>query len=373
MPADGAAQKLGKESNPLGSQIMEVNMGLVMRDGTKVTIEGVRRVSWDTGEMCEFASCLVSALTCLGDPIPYDYVMGTSGVAFRFTLDPGRWEFGNYGILNTAPDRYAPIRRAFAAVGYAHTLHEPGAFRDDAARIMDSIDRGIPVLAFGVVGPSDCCILTGYDEGGDVLLGWSTYQDIPDDHDIPPDVTGYFRKPGWHANARGAVLIGPKSGAVHPRTIYLDALRWAVERLRVQAMGPLATGLRGLEVWAQEMTDPQYFPTGDADTMGQRYVSTAINMTMLRDHCLAEPFLRRAIADVPEFEPELSQAVVCYGEVKRLRDGMDELIADNFSQKAMQAIADPEIRRRYAGAILHIRDAEDRAAAAMEALLRRCC
>ena len=57
-------------------------------------------------------------------------------------------------------------------------------------RIMDSINRGIPVLAFGVVGPSDCCIITGYDQGGDVLLGWSTYQDIPEDHNIPHDVTG---------------------------------------------------------------------------------------------------------------------------------------------------------------------------------------
>jgi len=36
---------------------------------------------------------------------------------------------------------------------------------------MESIDRGIPVLAFPVVGPSDCCIITGYDEGGEVLLG----------------------------------------------------------------------------------------------------------------------------------------------------------------------------------------------------------
>ena len=75
---------------------------------------------------------------------------------------------------------------------------------------MDSINRGIPVLAFGVVGPSDCCIITGYDQGGDVLLGWSTYQDIPEDHNIPHDVTGYFGKPGWHENIPGYILIGAK-------------------------------------------------------------------------------------------------------------------------------------------------------------------
>jgi hypothetical protein len=78
--------------------------------------------------------------------------------------------------------------------------------------IMDSIERGVPVLAYHVVGPSDCCNITGYDEGGEVLLGWSTYQDNPEDHNIPPDVTGYFRKPGWHENLQGYILVGEKLG-----------------------------------------------------------------------------------------------------------------------------------------------------------------
>ncbi len=80
-------------------------MSSVTIDGEKVYIPGVRRISWDTGEMCEFASALVSALGCFGESISYDFVMGTSGVAFRFTLDPGEWDFGNYSIQNIAPDR----------------------------------------------------------------------------------------------------------------------------------------------------------------------------------------------------------------------------------------------------------------------------
>ncbi len=66
-----------------------------------------------------------------------------------------------------------------------------------------------------MVGPSDCAILTGYDEDGDILLGWSTYQDIPDDHDIPHDATGYFRKPGWHTNTPATILIGEKLPQTH--------------------------------------------------------------------------------------------------------------------------------------------------------------
>ncbi|MBN1877817.1 MAG: hypothetical protein JXA33_26590 [Anaerolineae bacterium] len=346
-------------------------MSIVKTESKKVYIEGVRRISWDTGEMCEFASALVSAMMCLGENLPYPYVMGTSGVAFRFTLNPGAWDFGNYGIRNISADAYAPIRRAIDAVGYAYTLGEKTTWQDDATNITASIDKGIPVLAYGVVGPSDCCIIAGYDEQGKVLLGWSTYQDIPDDHNIPHDVTGYFRKPGWHDNLGGYILIGDKKERPPLQTIYADALKWAVYLMKTPSMGDKLTGLEALKIWAEEMTQEKYFPDGDEETLGWRYVSAAVNMTMLRDHCSAEAFLRQVLEDVPDFQPELSLAAECYGDVKRIRNGMDAIIGDNFSEQAMRAIAIPEMRRAHADAILQIRDKEQEAVTHIEQLIER--
>jgi len=134
------------------------------------------------------------------------------------------------------------------SIGYEYTLCEKASRQSDTAEITVSIDRGSPVLAFRVVGPSGCCIITGYDEGGEVLLGWSTYQDIPDDHYIPHDVTGYFRKPDWHDKLRGYILIGAKKGHRPLRAIYLDALSWAVHLMRTPMMGNKCTGLEGLTV-----------------------------------------------------------------------------------------------------------------------------
>lgn len=351
-------------------------MGTVREEQGKVFIEGVRKVSWDTGEMCEFASTLVSALESLGEHIPYHYILGTSGVSFRFTLNPGAWDFTNYRILNINPDRYEPVRRAFAAVGYACSHYEAGAFADDAARIMESIHRGIPVIAFQVCGPSDCSIITGYDEGGDILLGWSTFQDIPEDHNIPHDETGYFRKPGWHENCPGYIVIGSKVERPPLRAVYLDALQWAVHLMRSPLMANRATGLEGLRVWADEMVADEmvmekYFPLGDAEVMGNRYVSAAINLTMLRDHCMAEPFLRQAAEEVPDFQVELQSAAGCYSEVKRLVAEMEALMSDDFSERALKAIYDPGIRRSYANTILHIRDVEEEALQSIERLLTR--
>jgi hypothetical protein len=346
-------------------------MPTVKREGSKVYIEGVRRLSWDTGEMCEFASALVAALEVLGERVAYPFVMGTSGAAFRFTLDPGAWNFGNYGIRNIAADPYAAMRRALDATGYTYSIHEQGSRNEDLARIVASLERGAPVLAYPVVGPSDCCILTGYDEGGDVLLGWSTYQDIPDDHDIPHDSTGYFRKPGWHDNLVGYVILGDKHSPPPRRAVYGEALAWAVALLRTPMRPEHVTGLEGLRMWAAEMQDPQYFPEDDEDTLGWRYVSAAVNMTMLRDHCTADPFLTQMAMDEPEWATELDLAIACYAEVSRLRDEMDLVMGDNFSEAAMKAIGDAQARRTYAELILQIRLREAEAAAHLERIVTR--
>ena len=346
-------------------------MATVRLEGSKVYIEGVRKIAWDSGEMCEFASALTAAMGCLGEHISYHYVMGTSGAAFRFTLNPGEWDFGNYGIRSISADPNEPIRRAIEAVGYEYILCERASKQDDTARIIASIARGTPVLAFRVVGPSDCCIITGYDEGGEVLLGWSTYQDIPDDHNIPHDPTGYFRKPGWHDNLGGYILIGAKMERPPQRAIYLDALKWAVYLMRTPRMGHKYTGLEALRVWAEEMSQEKYFPEGNDQVLGHRYVSAAINMTMLHDHRSAAPFLRQVVEEQPDSAPELSPAVACYTEVYRLRDSLDGLIKDDFSEKAMKGIADPDIRRAYADIVLQIRDQEEEAVAHIERVLER--
>ena len=66
-------------------------------------------------------------------------------------------------------------------------------------RIIESIDGGHPVIGFGVVGPPEACIITGYDDGGEVLIGWSLFQEHLDPtHDISGDDEDDM-KPPTHA------------------------------------------------------------------------------------------------------------------------------------------------------------------------------
>ena len=95
------------------------------------------------------------------------------------------------------------------------------------------------------------------------------------------------------------------------------------------------------------------------------YISSTINVTMLKNHGSAEPFLRQVAQELPEVAAVADR----YRQVNRLQEGMDELIRDDFSPGAMSAIADPRTRRAFAERILQIRDKEEEAVAHFERFL----
>ena len=186
-------------------------------DPDRVVLEGVPRVGYyfdvqkheDSKMRCPedvpFPSCLRACLEFLGDGLGcrkiglcgrpwglgcgYAYLMGVTGVAFQLSWKDG-WHPDNVASWLVGTDPAEVFRRGFAAIGYDHEilrhrdLREQGDDNDGFARsrIIESIrDKGRPVIAHGVIGPPEECIITGYDEGGDVLIGWSFFQtDVAD-------------------------------------------------------------------------------------------------------------------------------------------------------------------------------------------------
>lgn len=139
--------------------------------------------------------------------------------------------------------------------------------------------------------------------------------------------------------------------------------------MRMPENGRMCTGLTALGVWAEEMQQEQYFPVGNDQVLMDRYISTTISMTQLRDHDSAAPFLRQVAAEEPNLAPELDQAIACFSESSRLREQLNDLIADDFSVQAIKAIGDPDRRRAFASIILKIRAKEEEATPVLERLL----
>ena len=346
-------------------------MATVVREQGRAYIEGVRRIAWgaDEGCGCEFAMALVSALEALGDSVPYHHVMGVTGAAFRLTVHCNPWDPGSYSARAMAPDPAAPIRRAFEAVGRAYTLCEMSSEGDDAARIKTSIDIGLPVLAHGVVGPSDCSIVTGYDEDGAVLMGWSTYQDIPFDHDEAPDATGYFRKHGWHANTRGYILLGDRVNRRPLPAVHRDALELAVHLVRQREVNGNPAGLGAYGYWADALLDDRDFPAGDAPALGGPYLGILCNLMMVDDRRAAVDFLYDAATHLPDSAVALREAASHYEETGRLRTRLTALLAEDFSEPAILSLAERELREEYASVLRAIQRCDTCAIEAIERAL----
>ncbi len=247
---------------------------------SRILLEGVPKVGFydpNRGEAPEdipFPSCLAAAVRYLGAELPwlpqptgapldYGYALGlaASGMAFGLRWKAG-WQPDNVDQMLSA-DPAEIIRRAFSAVGYGYTLlsreGDPdgaGTAADEArfrTAIIDSLRRGVPVLAFGVVGPPECCLITGCDGDGEVLMGWNFFAQMPPfSAGLAFESNGMFRKPGWFPETHSLLLIGEPTA---PALDLPDTLRWAVAVARQNSLWGHATGHAAYGAWANQLND----------------------------------------------------------------------------------------------------------------------
>lgn len=166
---------------------------------TRNVIPNLLKVDWsDTSRQNEFVNSVVSALNAIGENLTYDYVCAISGSAFRMSFSMPtvqEWNHGNYHVINTP----IIIEHTFKMLGYKVSHRIRDDYEDDKKAIIESIDKGFPVISLeGVINCSDACVISGYDNDGNVLLGYSPFMHIKDDHNEVHDDTGYFRKSNWY-------------------------------------------------------------------------------------------------------------------------------------------------------------------------------
>lgn len=362
-------------------------------------LEGVPRVSYerpDGGwEFTPFASCLRSCMEFLGEDYTYEYIVATSGAAFRLMWAPHVWDFGNVDILWMAEDTLEPFRRAFEAVGYGYEViaksqadsdeksscvGAAGIIRSSAIGvdgrtadkagfkrcIIESIqNKGKPVLAFGVVGPPECCIITGYDEDGDTLIGWSFFQDGSE---------AYFRKNDWYADTCGLILIGEKQQVPSLSELHQNSLEWALKVLGAYRVEDHNGGPDAYTAWAQDMMRDEDFPSDGLETLRNRLTCHYDAMSMLAERNYAAKFLRQIANHEPNMAQDLEKAAECLEEsgllISKMHEATGGYIPPDDDEK-LKKLAGPVVRRQIADAILEARDKHTEAAHHIEQALAK--
>ncbi|HSV74427.1 MAG TPA: hypothetical protein VLH79_11780 [Chthonomonadales bacterium] len=318
-------------------------------------LPGVPRIGYDV-HLCPFTGSLHAALQYVRDPADYDFLMGVTGACFRRFWE--RDDGGNVDLMYLGRE---PIRRAAEALNRELTVVSHADRDAMVSAIKESIGRGRPVIAFGIIGPPEAGLVTGYDRGGDVLMGWSYFQD--------GSLPGYFQQSDWHARAAwpgdmGCVVIGDRE--VWPGPSKLETLRasleWALDLTLTERRPETPRHLSGLaayDAWAAALEVDADYPADDPETMGTRLMVHGDQCVMLEERHTAARYLRSMASEAPGAEADLMAAADLYDQAAEARAypwGHD------MGEAARTGLADPATRREIAREVRAARDAEARAA-----------
>jgi len=324
-------------------------------------LENVPELRFDKGDLT-FAGTVAACMEFMGEQVTYDFVMGVSGGAFKLLWHP-KWCPSSGDIMLIGEEVW---RRTFGALGY-HYEHLPrtnaGGERDEfRRRIMASIDAGRPVLAAGVVGPPEKCVVAGYEEKGDVLLGHSYFHD---------GSKGYFRKSDWYDDCWGLTLIGDKTEAPGKREILRSSLEWAVELARTPERNGYVSGLAAYDAWAAALRRDEDFPEGDPEALKFKcLVHANVVLCVLLDARRSAAAFLTSMGEADH--SELPQAArVYHEETSVLEEAMKLSPFEQSPENDRRKLLDAKVRAKLADLVLAAKAEEERALALVERALSR--
>ncbi|UCC39329.1 MAG: RNA polymerase sigma factor [Candidatus Aminicenantes bacterium] len=380
----------GKDFNDRIRRVLEKVPVITFQLHQKKETSGIRRCP----ESMAFPSCLRSYLEYVGDDMGYKkitihnkdwrldttyvYLMGTTGSAFRLSWKSG-WYMGNPAIVLISDDSFAPYRRGMESVGYAYEMadKEEKRIKEEHFRkkIIESIqEKRHPVIANGVVGPPVDCLITGFDEEGDVLIGWSFFQGAREfSADLEFEPSGYFRKRNWFKDTQRLVIIGKKKGRPSKEKIYKDTLEWAIKIIRTPIVhGDCHSGLAAYEAWAEAILQDEEFADKKVKELMHRYhVHQDASGMVAEGRWYAYQFLQKVTEDVSCPKEEVSQAAQCFDEEHSLMWQLWSLVGGpGASAEKAKTFKDPEVRRKSADIILKAREQDQRAADCLKRALK---
>jgi hypothetical protein len=320
----------------------------------------------------------------------YAFLVGVSGAAAFLSWKEG-WHGDNIALFYMSADPLAPERRIFETIGCEYEYLPKTAGGDGEAhfrqRIIERIDAGRPVIGYGIIGPPEPALITGYDEDGDVLTGWSFFQEFPEfKGGVTFEPSGYFRKRDWFKDTGGLMLIGERTTRPSLGETYRRALSWLVTVTRrplsnpdPQASEPYRdrhTGLAAYEAWAEHLLRDEAFPADDEATLRARYTvhNDAVG-TVAEGRWYGSQFLLETTNVVDnglsqKAMEDLLHAAALYAGEHTLMWRLWDLAGGISNPEAYRTLADPALRREMVEVIRQARDKDAQAADHLERALQ---
>ncbi|MCL2773432.1 MAG: helix-turn-helix domain-containing protein [Oscillospiraceae bacterium] len=271
-------------------------------------------------QVTPFPMCLQAVLNYMGQNISYTQIMAASGAAFRQRWDAGGWNLAAVDIRFTYEEHLKPFELAFKGAGRSYKILEnpnkPKSVTKEAALelIKSEIDCGRPVIALGVVGPPEACIVTGYRDNGEKLLGWSLFQNgsgFGGAFDI--DESGYFIKDNWWENTEAVMSVGEEVNEYTPVKEVLKNALMLMTTERVETYGGIKRpgssfygGQAAYEAWAKAVEGDSFF-TGSSNVSDICYCQGDAEEMLGGGRYYAAEYIGSLSAQYPHLSKELAE------------------------------------------------------------------
>ncbi len=349
----------------------------------------------------------------------YAWLMGTTGLAFRFTWKKS-WDIGIVSAYLIGKKADTVFERAYRSIGYSYGLlrtrysakekslsaREKKELRETAKRIvMENIDKKRPVIAHGVIGPPEECLITGYDEDGEAVTGWNVFQDpgrgspswyadtdgdgvmeLNADRLVGYEPSGYFRKHDWFKDTWSVMYVVGKEKEPERGAVCRDSLEWALEVIRKDKLyiREFENGISAYRACADSV-ERLKIGADKPEELRSRYMVFVSAVAMIIDNrTYARLFLNGIAEEYMEISKPLSVASELYMEEIRSvwriwnllgirKEGPEawpSVKRDHDIGRSLALFADAVIRSECAGIIRGAVDFEIGAAEAIEAALR---
>lgn len=333
----------------------------IERIGDSCILYGVPKVEYRYDECTPFPSCLKACLNYMGQQADYSSLMAASGAAFRLRWNMNRWDGGNVDIQYVYEDPLEAFRRSFQAVGRkVRMLSRKGSSKEQfKAFIREEINCGRPVIALGIIGPPEACILTGYTDNGETLLGWNFFQGNPEfDRERETHECGYFIAHNWWENDCTSLLmaIGEESGEPAYIRELLENAMDVLTKERIVIGDPdssekriYAGGQAAFDAWAGAIGNDREFPDNAVlPLLFERTMFQTDAQTMVgegRSH--ASCWLHKVGDKYPEISDlclkaaqQFRDAAECTLEMYKIKGGFEQ------NEHNIRTLARPDIRKQ---------------------------
>lgn len=335
-----------KYFSPMNIQI-NIEGGFIM---SRRLIPNVEKLYENKTENYMFPSCMRSAMSALGEDKEYDFSFfsGVTGDFFtQIWLEP-KWRY-NDSYSNVCKETQLPIKYAFDACGYEYSYVTQEELQKNKpeciAKIVESIDRGLPVLTFGIVGPPVCSIICGYAEDGDVLIGWSqftgeTTQDTIFDHAFSEN---YFQVRNGLDHSEALLFFGKKK---EKPPVAAEMKRSILNIPELAAMKPdngVYFGRAAFDAWADSLLCDTSFENedmleGPLDTYRSCVVQAGTNLNYL------EPYLARVQQICPDLTKQIGALRKLFLKEKEAFDRLITFQGGYFFEKDRNALLNRDFR-----------------------------